>query len=97
MSTSVTVSEARSALPEIIERVLAGDEVTLTRHGIAVAVVVSPDALRVRRADQALIAAASVNELLEQGRRSGLRSRPTMSGERAEALLVDLRAARSRG
>ena len=91
----MTVSEARAALPDIIERVLAGDEVTLTRHGVAVAVVVSPEALRVRRADQALTIAASVNELLEQGRRSSLRSRPTMSGKRAEALLVHLRTARS--
>jgi prevent-host-death family protein len=38
MSTTVTVSEARTTLPDIVERVLAGEEVTLTRHGQAVAV-----------------------------------------------------------
>lgn len=30
---SMTVSEAGAALPRVLERVLAGDEVTLTRHG----------------------------------------------------------------
>lgn len=37
-------------MPELLDRVLAGDEVTITRHGRPVAVVVRPDALRVRRA-----------------------------------------------
>src|SRR4051794_15680318 len=50
VSTSITVSKARAALPQILERVLAGEEVTITRHGRAVAVVVRPDALRARRA-----------------------------------------------
>lgn len=92
----MTVSEARAALPEIIERVLAGEEVTLTRHGVAVAVVVGPDALKVRRAEEALMVAASVRDVLEQGRHSKLRPRPTLTDERADALVADLRAARSR-
>ena len=33
MSTTMTVSEARAALPAIIRQVLEGEEVTLTRHG----------------------------------------------------------------
>jgi antitoxin (DNA-binding transcriptional repressor) of toxin-antitoxin stability system len=48
----MTVSEARAALPELLDRVLAGEEVTITRHGRPVAVVVRPDSLRVRRADR---------------------------------------------
>lgn len=91
----MTVSEARAALPEILDRVLAGEEVTLTRHGKAVAVVVRPDALRARRADEALAAADRLRDLLAQGRASRLRPRPTVSEERAEALAVDVRAARS--
>lgn len=39
----MTVSEARAALPQILDRVLAGDEVALTRHGEPVAVVARPE------------------------------------------------------
>lgn len=68
MST-MTVSEAR-APPELLDRVAAGEEVTITRHGQAVAVVMRPDVLRVRRADRALASAASVRDLLVTSRRS---------------------------
>ncbi len=44
--TTMTVSEARAALPELLTRVEEGEEVTITRHGKAVAVLVRPDALR---------------------------------------------------
>ena len=91
----MTVSEARAALPEILDRVLAGDEVTLTRHGRPVAVVVRPDALRARRADEALAAAERLRDVLAHRRERRLEARPTLSEERAEALVADLRAARS--
>lgn len=93
----MSVSEARAALPQVLERVLAGEEVTITRHGKPVAVVVRPDTLRVRRADQALDAAANVREVLARSRRSRLRARPTLSEERAEALVSEVRAGRSNG
>jgi prevent-host-death family protein len=47
--TSITVSEARAALPELLSRVQDGEEITITRHGRPVAVLVRPDALRSRR------------------------------------------------
>lgn len=93
---SVTVSEARASLPTIIDRVLAGEEVTLTRHGQAVAVLVRPDALRVRRAGSSLAAAARLHELVEGARTKPLRSRPTMSKARANELLAEVDAGRSR-
>ena len=95
MSTTMSVSEARAALPAIIERVLDGEEVTLTRHGVAVAVVVRPDSLRARKADRVLAAAAEVHEVLEAGRRSALRSRTAMTGERADALVDHVRTTRA--
>jgi antitoxin (DNA-binding transcriptional repressor) of toxin-antitoxin stability system len=95
MAASMTVSEARAGLSQMIERVMAGEEITLTRHGQAVAVVVRPDVLRVRRADHALAAAAELADVIDQGRRSPLRARPTLSEERADALIADVRAARS--
>jgi len=39
----MTVSEARAALPEVLTRVAAGEEITITRYGSPVAVVVRPD------------------------------------------------------
>lgn len=92
----MTVTEARAALPRILELVLAGEEVTLTRHGEPVAVVLRPDRLRSRRTDAAFAEAERVHELLERGRRSGLRALPRLSAEHAEELLADLRAARER-
>jgi antitoxin (DNA-binding transcriptional repressor) of toxin-antitoxin stability system len=89
----MTVTDARAALPEIIERVLAGEEVTLTRHGKAVAVVVRPDRLRSRQADAALQSAASVHDLLERGR-AALAAEPVMSAADAEARACELRAER---
>jgi prevent-host-death family protein len=95
MSTSVSVSEARAALPELLDRVLAGEEVTVTRHGRPVAVLVRPDALRVRRAERALAGAERVRELLEEGRRSPLPAQGTITPERAEALIAEVRSGRS--
>jgi prevent-host-death family protein len=94
MST-ITVSEARAALPEILHRVSEGDEVTLTRHGRAVAVIVRPDTLRSRRADSAQNQAAAVHGVLSVGRRTALAARPTLTAERAEELVAEVRTLRS--
>lgn len=91
----MTVTQARSALAQVLDRVLAGEEVTITRRGRPVAVVVRPDALRARRADSALVAAGAVRELLEKGRADPLPARGGLTEERAEALLAEVRAARS--
>ncbi len=91
----MTVSEARAALPQVLDRVLAGEEVTITRHGRPVAVVVRPDALRARRADSALAAAGAIRELLEKGRAAPLSARGGLSHQRAEALIAEVRAGRS--
>ena len=96
MASTVTVSDARSALPEILERVNAGEEVTLTRHGLPVAVIVRPDALRSRRAASADAVAQNVRDLLRDGGRSPLPARPGLSPERADAMVSDVRAGRSR-
>ncbi len=90
----MTVSEARAALPQVLDRVVAGEEVTITRHGKPVAVVVRPDSLRARRADAAFAAAAAVHEALDRSRGKPLPVRPTLSPERAEALAEEVRQAR---
>jgi antitoxin (DNA-binding transcriptional repressor) of toxin-antitoxin stability system len=92
---SMTVSEARAALPEIIERVLDGEEVTLTRHGRPVAVVVRPDLLRVRRTGGALDAASRVHDLLDRARGVPLPDQEGLSAARADELVAEVRAGRS--
>lgn len=90
---TVSVSEARAMLPQVLDRVEAGEEVVLTRHGRQVAIIVRPDALRARRAGPALDAAATVKERLDAARRAPLPA-SGLSPERAESLVADVRAGR---
>lgn len=69
---------------------------TITRHSRAVAVVVHPDALRVRRAAAALARAATAREALSAARRSAAAPEGSLSQERAEELIDEARAARGR-
>ena len=39
----MTLSEARAALPEVVNRAAQGEEITITRYGRPTAVVVRPD------------------------------------------------------
>jgi antitoxin (DNA-binding transcriptional repressor) of toxin-antitoxin stability system len=91
----MTVSEARAALPDVLDRVLAGEEVTITRHGKPVAVVVRPDRLRSRRADEAFGAAERIHALIADARRRPL-GNAGLSVERAEDLVAEVRADRAR-
>jgi antitoxin (DNA-binding transcriptional repressor) of toxin-antitoxin stability system len=95
MSKTMTVSEARAALPEVLESVMRGEEVTITRHGRPVAVVVRPDTLRARRAGAAMEVAAAVHDLLARATSIPLESQPVLSAARAEALVDDVRSIRS--
>ncbi len=92
--TTMTATEARAALPGLLDRVEAGEEVTITRHGRAVAVLVRPDALRVRKADQALEIAASVRDRIAAARGRTLSSAGALTGARAEELIAEARAGR---
>lgn len=93
--SEMSISEARAALPQLLDRVSAGAEITITRHGKPVAVLVHPDSLRSRRADQAFTAAATVRDILEAGKNAQLSASSTLSEERAEALIAEIQAGRS--
>jgi antitoxin (DNA-binding transcriptional repressor) of toxin-antitoxin stability system len=95
LMSTMSVSEARAALPEILDRVTAGEEITITRHGRQIAVVVRPDAIRVRRADRALAEAERLRDLLDRGRSTRLADAPALSTERAEELLAEVASSRS--
>lgn len=90
---TMSASEARAALPQVLDRVEAGEEVVVTRHGRQVAVIVRPDTLRVRRAGKALEAAAGVRGRLEASRRAPLPTRG-LSERRAKAHVAEIRAGR---
>jgi len=89
----LSVSEARAALPDLLSRVEGGEEVTITRHGRAVAVLVRPDALRSRRARAAFDGAEAIHQLL-----AAAASAPTedegLTQVRAEELIAEIRAGR---
>ena len=90
--TTMTVSEARAELPEVLNRVSRGEEITITRHGLPVAVVIHPDALRWRRAHAALADAQRVHELLADA--ASAAPSAGLTARRAEELVRAIRAGR---
>lgn len=90
----MTVSEARAALPEVLNRVADGEEITITRHGRPVAVIVRPDILWSRsRAADLLDEAERLNEMLREAEKTP-RSAAGISVEYAEELVAAIRADR---
>lgn len=89
----MTISEARASLPELLTRVEAGEEVTITRHGRPVAVVVRPDVLRPRAA-VVIEEAARLHETLVAARDEELSASPGLTPEQAEELIREIRADR---
>lgn len=92
---TITVTEARASLPELLARVEGGEEITIVRHGRAVAVVVRPDTLRSRRAESVLAEARAIDALLTAARGESLPS-SGISAERADELIHEIRAGRDR-
>jgi antitoxin (DNA-binding transcriptional repressor) of toxin-antitoxin stability system len=92
--TSMSASEARAALPELLNRVEGGEEVTITRYGRPVAVLVRPDALRVRRAEVVLDEAARIHTLLAEAAAAPLPEGSGLPERRAEELIAEIRAGR---
>jgi antitoxin (DNA-binding transcriptional repressor) of toxin-antitoxin stability system len=89
----MTVSEARASLPELLTRVEAGEEVTITRHGRPVAVLVRPDVLR-SRAAIVIEEAAQLHKELMAAADEELSVEPGLTPEWAEELISEIRAGR---
>ncbi len=92
--TWMSVSEARAALPQLLSRVQDGEEVTITRHGQPVAVLVRPDILQRRRAEVVLDDAGRIRDLLAEAAAADLPAGPGLTAERAEELIGQIRAGR---
>ena len=95
MSTTLSVSEERATLSEVIERVLAGEEVTITRHGVAVAIVLRPDVFRSRRSTPAMRMAEELRGRLERARHEPLDDAIGLTTAEADELVADVQASRS--
>jgi prevent-host-death family protein len=89
-----SVSEARANLPDLLRFVEDGGEVTITRHGRPIAVVINPDLLKHRHAGAALDNADRVHELLAGARAAALPASDGLTEERAESLIAEIRAGR---
>jgi antitoxin (DNA-binding transcriptional repressor) of toxin-antitoxin stability system len=91
----LTVSEARAILPEVLDRVERGEEITITRHGRPAAVLLRPDAVRARRAEHVIGRAREVAELVAMARGRPL-PEAVVSAERAREWVEGVRADRDR-
>jgi antitoxin (DNA-binding transcriptional repressor) of toxin-antitoxin stability system len=90
----MTVSEARAALPEVLNRVEEGEEVTITRHGRAVAVIVRPDVIWSRSRAGDVLAEAERLERMVQAAGARELSAGGLTEEYAEELIAAIRAGR---
>lgn len=89
---TLTVSQARASLPELLTRVEDGEEVTITRHGRPVAVLVRPDVMR-SRANMVIEDADRIHELIAAAGAAEL-PRAGLTPERAEELISAIRSGR---
>ena len=88
-----TITEARAALPTIVNRVAHGEDVALTRHGKVVAVVVSPERVKMQRMLRVQVEANALRAEINAARHEPLVAAP---GDRAWAqqMVDELRADR---
>lgn len=88
------MTEARHRWTEVLDRVVEGEGVVITRFGRPVAVIVAPEVLARRRAGEALAQADRLRDLLDSGRRGhGVAG---LSQDQADDLVDSLRADRDR-
>lgn len=77
---TVGAFEAKTHLPKLLERVLKGERITITKHGVPVAVLQPPDPKRKmdtksvideikKFRDEHRLGDISIREMIEEGRR----------------------------
>ncbi|MFC5433289.1 type II toxin-antitoxin system Phd/YefM family antitoxin [Microbacterium suwonense] len=91
---TISASAARQTLPAQLDLVEKGEEISITRHGRVVAVLVRPDALAARRASRAWAEADRIGALLGRARTEQA-APPLMTAARAEELVDSLRTDRT--
>ena len=77
---TVGAYEAKTHLPKLIERVMKGERITITKHGIPVAVLQPPPSLKTAEPKKVIaelrefrekqsLGGLSIKEMIEEGRR----------------------------
>ena len=77
---TVGAYEAKTHLPKLLERVLKGERITITKHGVPVAVLQPPDSPKnvdtklviaelLEFRDKNSLEGLSIREMIEEGRR----------------------------
>jgi prevent-host-death family protein len=91
----LSLSEARARLPELLDRVAAGEVVHITRHGKAVATVVDHDRWVRTRTHDVLVQAQELRRQLNEARGEPWPERFTPSADwDVEAHIAEIRAGR---
>ncbi|MDR1294131.1 MAG: type II toxin-antitoxin system prevent-host-death family antitoxin [Bifidobacteriaceae bacterium] len=88
----LTVTDARAALPALLDRVEQGEQITITRHGRAVAMLVNPDSVRPGPSPEVRARIDAVAQYLDRAKGSPVSGDVTAA--RADALVGELRAER---
>lgn len=83
---TISASLARRTLSSQLDRAEAGEEISITRRGQVVAILVHPDVLNRRRASDAWLEADRIGVMLESARSQPLRP-AAFSAERAQDLV----------
>jgi len=76
---TVGAYEAKTHLPKLLERVIKGERITITKHGVPVAVLQPPESLRKVEPKQVIaelrnfrakhhLNGLSIHEMIEEGR-----------------------------
>lgn len=91
----LNLTEARAQFARLLDRVASGEEITITRHGEPVAVVLRPDAVRPRRASETIERAREIDGLLAAARTRPLGA-AALPAYRADELVREVRAHRDR-
>jgi prevent-host-death family protein len=68
MGRHVSISDARAMLPALVAEAAAGEDITITRHGQPIAVLVRPQRLRRPEVQKYFDAADHLGEQLEAAR-----------------------------
>ena len=92
MSATYTMSEARARFAELLDRVEAGEDVEISRHGRTVARLVPPRSPRNARNDHLFAAADRLRIELEEARHRPLS--PPLGDVDADAWVAEIRADR---
>ena len=90
---SLSLTDARAQLPQLLDRVEAGESFTITRHGVPVAVIVGQSEWMKTREHDVIIQARELGRRLEAARDAplNLSDEPTGSLD-VDEWIADLRA-----